>query len=135
MDENSDIIPVSKIRIVPTTSNSATDALYSNPFEPSFEKPDFPLLRPGSLRYDTREQRLREPHSTYGETIEKKQPETGDSVSTGTFGNLVKKASNENAPIEDRAAEARHRIRYNLMKFSPKRKSGDRCEDWREFLF
>ena len=125
MEENDfDIFPASPVRIRPSNLEPVSDAVYSSPFNSSLESVESPPLRP---QYGPSES-----------SLELKPGDRNDSVSSGTFGKLVRKV-NEDDSVEsrvDRVASARQRLRYNLMKIGPRRKSGgDRCEAWRKYLF
>ena len=118
MKEDDDhIIPAPIIRIVSEDPVSTTDALYSSPISNSSESveaqpplnPQFQASQPG-------------------------EPRKKDSVSTGTFGNLIRQVNKE-PPVNDRVESARQRIRFNLKKVGPRPKKGDQCEAWRKYLF
>jgi hypothetical protein len=132
MSENEDFIPASRIRIESNDSTSISDALYSNPIE---EMTNSVSSRPLTPRFYPVEgvptQKSSDASGNSG-TLEKRGRQ--DSVSTGTFGNLVKRASNEE-PVPDKVREARQRIRFNLLKVGPKKTKGDHCEAWRKYLF
>jgi hypothetical protein len=120
MEDNDDIRPVSKVRILSNDSaqvTDVTDALYSSPFLNSTDSGDAPQLKPQFQ------------NSELPEATKKK-----DTVSTGTFGNLVRKV-NQNGSMEERVAKARQRIRFNLLKVGPRRNTTDECEAWRKYLF
>jgi len=130
MSSDRDFIPGSSIRIQPSEPTTFSDALYSEPLE------ELPLS--GSVLTP----RFYPVEGTVAESLTEKSGKSGvlevgskhDSISTGTFGNLVKRASRENP--EDRAGLARQRIRYNLLRVGPKKSnSADRVEAWRKYLF
>ncbi|MCA9780096.1 MAG: hypothetical protein KC800_25390 [Candidatus Eremiobacteraeota bacterium] len=109
-----------------------SDALYSNPIDEPTTANSSRLLTPHF--YPVEGIPLKKPSDTSGNsgTLEKSRRQ--DSVSTGTFGNLVRRASSEE-PAQDKVSEARQRIRFNLLKVGPKKTKGDRCEAWRKYLF
>ena len=117
MEHNDDMRPASKVRILPNDPAQTTDALYSEPFSSNLESVERPTLKPDF-------QPIESPV----------EPKKKDTISTGTFGNLVRK-SNQGATLSERAADARHRIRFNLKKVGPRPKSTDECEAWRKYLF
>jgi hypothetical protein len=120
MDGDNDITPASRVRIHTNNPAPVSDALYSSPFERPIERVDAPPLRPVF-------------HPTEPPPDESKS-RANDSVSTGTFGNMVRKVNRE-ASLKDRVARARQRIRFNLLKVGPRRKTSERCEAWRKYLF
>ena len=132
MSENEDYIPASRIRIDSNDSTSISGALYSNPIEEKTTSGSSRLLTPRF--YPVEGVPIQKSSDTSGNsgTLEKRKHQ--DSISTGTFGNLVKRASSEE-PVSDKVSEARQRIRFNLLKVGPKKTKGDRCEAWRKFLF
>lgn len=131
MSENKDFIPASRIRIDSDDSTSISDALYSNPIDESSTSNFSRLLTPRF--YPVECIKVEGPSDNTGNsgTLERRGP---DSVSTGTFGNLVKRASS-GKPVEDKVSEARQRIQFNLRRVGPKKTKGDRCEAWRKYLF
>ena len=83
-----------------------------------------------------------------GDTILKKQSEQDvdggvrrrktkhESISTGTFGNLVKKASLD-AAQGDKPSEEHQKVLFNLLKVGPMKdkKDTDSCEAWNKYHF
>ena len=134
MSENDDFIATPSIRIESndSTSTSISDALYSNPVDETSTLNSSRMLTPRFYPVEGVSAPGSSDTSGNSGTLEKRRRQ--DSVSTGTFGNLVKKASTEE-PVPDRDSEARQRIRFNLLKVGPKKTKGDRCEAWRKYLF
>lgn len=133
MSESEDFIPASRIRIDSNDSTSISDALYSNPIDETLDPTSPTLLTPRF--YPVEGIKMEGPSDNSGNsgTLERKGSPP-DSISTGTFGNLVKRASNER-PVDDKVSEARQRIQFNLRRVGPKKTKGDRCEAWRKYLF
>ena len=59
-----------------------------------------------------------------------------DSVSTGIFGNLVKKASSDEAQ-GDKPIQEHQKVRFNLLKVGPMKDKNetDSCEAWNKYQF
>ena len=59
-----------------------------------------------------------------------------DPVSTGTFGNLVKKASTDE-PNGDKPSQEHQKVRFNLLKVGPMKDKNDTdsCEAWNKYHF
>ena len=59
-----------------------------------------------------------------------------DSVSTGIFGNLVKKAS-VSKPKGDGPSQEHQKVRFNLRKVGPTKdkNDSDSCEAWNKYCF
>ncbi len=59
-----------------------------------------------------------------------------ESISTGTFGNLVKKASSDEAQ-GDKPIQEHQKVRFNLLKVGPMKDKNetDSCEAWNKYQF